>query len=141
MSDEENKRANDVERVKAQLEILKNVVFQESGLLPVFSSIALALIVVLSLGNILNLSETESKRLLSLFLIITLLSIWYLVFSLNEAKKSAQNIVNDLMGKNVFDEFYKKLSCQQVLFSYFPIAILVTLSGAIVYIIHAIWVE
>lgn len=132
--DIENKR----ERVKAQLNIMLEYIKQESSSFLSIGSLAIALIVILSFNKeLISFNLIEGKILLSILLILIILTLGTYLLFLNMGKNKSKKIIEETMGKKIFNEL--KISCFEKIISYIPIVITIIFFICIIYVVYVIW--
>lgn len=126
------------DRVKAQLELLLRVIEQENSLFINIGSLAVALIVVLSLNHdLVSFQPIESKILLSGFLVLTVLTLATHSYMLNGGKKNSVKIIEKIIGKSISNQI--PTSYSQKILAYVPRVVLITFSLALLYIVYVLW--
>ena len=130
----DNKR----DRVKAQINLVLKAIEQENSTFISIASLAVALIVILSLNkDLIFFKPIESKTLLTLLLILIVVSMGTHLYFLSLAKKKSMNIVDEIMGKKIMNEINVNLF-EKVL-AYVPKVVTGIFFFSIGFIIYAIW--
>ena len=131
-------RENDQIRVKAQLDILLKIIETETASFLSIGSLAIALIVILSLNqDLVHFRPIESKILLSIFLILTTVTLLTHSYLLSGGKKNSVKIIEEIMGKNISGQL--QITIMQRIIAYVPKVVLVTFTLSLIYIIWVLW--
>jgi hypothetical protein len=85
------------ERVKAQLDIIWNIIGQENSSFVGIGALAIAIIALLTLNdNFVSFGIIEGKVLLTILFVLIIVIIWTHFYVLNSGKKKAIKIINEL---------------------------------------------
>lgn len=132
------KEENDQERVRAQLDILLKLVEQETSAFSNIGGLAIALIVILSLNNALVIfNPTESKILLTIFLVLTMITLGVHSYFLNSGKQKSINIIEEIMGKKIFNQIQR--TPVETVTAYVPRVVIIVFLCCLFYTIYVIW--
>lgn len=132
--DTENKRT----RVKAQIELVLKAIEQENSTFISIASLAVALIIILSLNkDLIFFKPIESKVLLTLFLSLIVISMATHLYFLNLSKKKSMGIVGEIMERKIMDEV--NITLFEKFLAYTPKTVTGIFFISIGYIIYVIW--
>ncbi|MDB5265785.1 MAG: hypothetical protein JWM39_498 [Parcubacteria group bacterium] len=122
-----------------QLEIFTSSVSRKSDLLPTIATLVAALIVVTTLNHdLVPLRPTETKAILSLFLILIPITLNYYIKVMEHTARGAVDIIDSYQGFSTFEKM-GPVSFLQSLSSEFPIIIVYIIYGVVGLIIFRIW--
>jgi len=134
----DDKRENDQKRVEAQMNLILRAIEQENSLFVNIGSLAIALIVILSLNqNLVHFSANEGRFLLSVQIVITIIPIISHAYALHAAKKKGLEIVNKIIGRDTTKELH--VSRIQQLLGYIPWTTLSAFCVTLIYILYVLW--
>ncbi len=125
-------------RVKAQIDLVLKAIEQENSAFINIASLAVALIIILSLNkDLIFFTPLESKVLLTILLSLIVISMATHLYFLGLSKKKSIGIVDEILGKNTMNELNINLS-EKILF-YIPKIVTGVFFLSIGYIIYAVW--
>lgn len=141
-----NKKEFDQSRVKKQLDFIEKSIEQENSALLNMGSLAIALIVILSLNKeLIIFKPTESKILLTLFLSLTIIILLTHAFFLERSKKRSSDIIDAIFKEygslytvaNMIGEI--KMDWYEKVTKYVPKVVRAAFSLCLFYIICVLW--
>ena len=134
----EDEIKNNQERVRAQLDIVLNIIEQENSSFLGIGSLAIALIVILSLSNnLISFSLLEGKVLLTIFLFLIVITLGTHLLFLSKGKKKSIAIIDEIIGKKTLNQLH--ITCFEKIIAYIPKVVTTIFFICIAYIIYVLW--
>ena len=134
----EDEIKNNQERVRAQLDIVLNIIEQENSSFLGIGSLAIALIVILSLSNnLISFSLLEGKVLLTIFLFLIVITLGTHLLFLSKGKKKSIAIIDEIIGKKTLNQL--RITCFEKIIAYIPKVVTTIFFICIAYIIYVLW--
>ncbi len=129
---------NKKERVRAQLDLVLKAIEQENSAFLNIGSLAVALIIILSLNkDLVSFSPTESKVLLTIFLVLIIITLGVHLYFLNEGKKRSVQIIEKITEKKISDGL--KISLFDNIIAYIPKVVAGIFFICISYVVYVLW--
>jgi hypothetical protein len=134
----EDEIKNNQERVRAQLDIVLNIIEQENSSFLGIGSLAIALIVILSLSNnLISFSLLEGKVLLTIFLFLIVITLGTHLLFLSKGKKKSIAIIDEIIGKKTLNQL--RITYFEKIIAYIPKVVTTIFFICIAYIIYVLW--
>ncbi len=133
-----------LKKAEINLSWMGSLLLSRSAVLSITASLAVALLVIFSLGEkLVPLSDKEFKILTTLLLLVIPISLFHYIIELNVAINKTVKSIEKILGSKILDTGNGwgriKKEIIQTLVAHMPLFMVAIISIVIFYIIYAIW--